>query len=119
MAEPTSTFVAMCIAVLKYLLPLLPGAVGSAIALKFLGDGLNWWQKGSSFAVGLSCAIYVSPIVINWFALTGEQTHSGIEFLVGLFALATCREVFKEINEADIIGTLKRRFLGAKNDPTN
>jgi hypothetical protein len=119
MAEPTSTLAAVWLGVTKYLLPLLPGAVGSAVALKFLGDGLNWWQKLSSFAAGLACAVYIAPVLIEWFAITGARTHSGIEFLVGLFALATAREVFKEINEADIIGTLKRRYLGAKNDSTN
>lgn len=119
MPEPTSTFAAMWLAIVKYLLPLLPGAVGSAIALKFLGEGLNWWQKLSSFAAGLACAVYIAPILIEWFAITGSRTHSGIEFLVGLFALATARELFKEINEADIIGTLKRRFLGVNNDPAS
>jgi hypothetical protein len=109
----------MWLAIVKYLLPLLPGAVGSAIALKFLGEGLNWWQKLSSFAAGLACAVYIAPILIEWFAITGSRTHSGIEFLVGLFALATARELFKEINEADIIGTLKRRFLGVNNDPAS
>jgi len=119
MPEPTSTFAAVWLAIVKYLLPLLPGAVGSAIALKFLGEGLNWWQKLSSFAAGLACAVYIAPILIEWFAITGSRTHSGIEFLVGLFALATARELFKEINEADIIGALKRRFLGVNNDPAS
>ena len=119
MPEPTSTFAAMWLAIVKFLVPLLPGAVGSAVSLKFLGDGLNWWQKLSSFAVGMTCVIYVAPVLIDWFAITGSRIHSGIDFLVGLFALATCRELFKEINDADIIGALKRRFLGEKNDPTN
>lgn len=119
MAEPTSTLVAMWLALVKCVVPLLPGAVGSAVALKFLGDGLNWWQKLSSFSAGLACAVYIAPVLIEWFAITGSRTHSGIEFLVGLFALAVAREVFKEINEADFIGALKRRYLGAKDDPTN
>lgn len=120
MPEPTSSALAAAwLAVTKYLLPALPGAMGSAVALKFLGDGLNWWQKLSSFAAGLTCAVYVAPFLIEWFAVSGSRTHSGIEFLVGLFGLATCREVFKEINEADIIGSLKRRYLGGSNDPAN
>ncbi|MFJ2989941.1 holin [Collimonas sp. NPDC087041] len=119
MPEPTSFAAGTWLAVTKFLLPLLPGAVGSAVALKFLGEGLSWWQKLSSFAAGLACAIYIAPVLIEWFAITGSRTHSGIEFLVGLFALATARELFKEINEADIIGALKRRYLGEKNDPAN
>jgi len=119
MPEPTSAAAAAWLAITKYLLPLLPGAMGSAVALKFLGEGLSWWQKLTSFGAGLACAIYIAPILIDWFCIAGSRTNSGIEFLVGLFALATCRELFKEINEADIIGSLKRRYLGAKNDPSN
>ncbi|MGB7195436.1 MAG: holin [Collimonas pratensis] len=119
MPEPTSVLAAFWLAITKYVLPLLPGAMGSAVALKFLGDGLNWWQKLSSFAAGLTCAIYIAPAVIEWFSITGSRSHSGIEFLVGLFGLATCRELFKEINEADLIGAFKQRFLGRRNDPAN
>ncbi len=49
----------------KHLLPLLTGAMGAVVALKFLGEGLNWWQKLSSFHAGLICAVYVAPVVID------------------------------------------------------
>lgn len=94
----------------KYILPLFPGAVGSALALKFLGEGINAWQKVTSFCVGLASAVYVGPLLIEWFSIAGAKTQSGLEFLIGLFALAVCRELFKEINEADIIGSFKRKF---------
>lgn len=94
----------------KYILPMFPGALGSALALKFLGEGISPWQKVTSFGVGLGSAMYVAPLLIEWFSITGAKTQSGLEFLIGLFALAVTRELFKEINEADIIGSFKRKF---------
>lgn len=86
--------------------------MGAVIALKFLGDGLNWWQKLTSFQAGLLCAVYVAPIVIGWFDVSGVRSSAGIEFLVGLFSLAISREIFSEINHADMIGAIKRRSFG-------
>jgi len=102
--------------IFKYLLPLLPGAMGAVVALKFLGEGLNWWQKLSSFSVGLLCAVYVAPIAIDWFDISGVRITAGVEFLVGLFSLAVSREIFNEINSADIIAAIKHRYLGEKHD---
>lgn len=112
MQEITNFFTSL----FKYVLPLLPGAMGAVVALKFLGDGLNWWQKLSSFSAGLLCAVYVAPVVIDWFDISGVRITAGIEFLVGLFSLAIVREIFNEINNADIIDAIKRRYLGAKHD---
>lgn len=94
----------------KFILPLFPGAVGAALALKFLGEGIGRWQKVTSFAVGLASAAYVAPILVEWLSITSAKTQSGLEFLIGLFALAVTRELFKEINEADIIGSIKRKY---------
>ncbi len=110
MPETTPVFSAL----LKHVLPLLPGAMGAAVALKFLGDGLNWWQKITSFHAGLICAVYVAPIVIDWLDISGVRISAGIEFLVGLFSLAISREMFNEINNADIINAIKRKYLGEK-----
>ncbi|WP_235922753.1 holin [Rugamonas aquatica] len=90
----------------------MPGAAGAALSLKFLGGELGVGQKITSFAVGFVCACYLAPAAIDLFSIQGGRVHAGIQFLVGLFALATCRELFVEINSADLIGSLKRRFLG-------
>lgn len=113
MAEPVSTFGAIVTAIIKYALAFLPGAAGAAVSLKFLGNGLSVSQKLVSFLTGFACAIFIAPALIEFFEIGGSRVHSGVEFLVGLFALATCRELFTEINSADIIGALKRRYLGA------
>ncbi|GGD00142.1 holin [Undibacterium terreum] len=105
-------FATIWLLISKYILPLLPGAMGAAVSLSFLGDGINRWQKLTSFAIGFFFAIYVAPMLLELMSLKGEHVTPGVEFLVGLFALATCRELFKELNNADIIGSLKRKFLG-------
>ena len=112
MQDNPNFFTSLC----KHLLPLLPGAMGAVVALKFLGEGLNWWQKLSSFLAGLVCAVYVAPVVIDWFDISGVRITAGIEFLVGLFSLAISREIFNEINNADLITAIKRRYLGDKHD---
>ena len=112
MAEPATTLAAILAALGKAALSYLPGAAGAAVSLKFLGAGLSRSQRLISFVAGFVCAIYVAPAVIELFNITGARVHSGIEFLVGLFGLAVCRELFAEINSADIIGALKRKYLG-------
>jgi hypothetical protein len=112
MAEPVSTGAALVGAIAKSVVAYLPGAAGAAVSLKFLGDGLTISQKLVSFAVGFACAVFIAPALVDFFHIGGERVHSGVQFLVGLFALATCRELFSEINSADLIGALKRRFLG-------
>lgn len=112
MTEPITTATALLATLAKTAIEYLPGAAGAALSLKFLGGELGFSQKLTSFAVGFTCAVYVVPAAIDLFGIQGERIHAGIQFLVGLFALATCRELFVEINNADLIGSLKRRFLG-------
>ncbi len=112
MAEPV--IVSVWAAVVKVVIPMLPGAMGAALALKFLGEELTAMQKITSFCVGFACAVYVAPIIIELVPVMSVHAQAGTEFLVGLFALATCRELFREINDADVIGTIKAKFFGPK-----
>ncbi|MDI3301599.1 MAG: holin [Burkholderia multivorans] len=111
MAEPTTSAVAAAGALLA---KLVPGAVGSLIALSFIGDGLTRKQKAFSFMSGAAVAYYGGPLAVSWFAITDSGAQQAIGFLVGLFGLAVTKELFKEINNADFIGALKRRFLGGQ-----
>lgn len=95
------------------LLPIFPGIVGAALALKFLGNEITRLQRFTSFIGGMACVVYIAPAVYEVFNITGFKTQNLIAFLTGLFGLAVCRELFKEINEADLIGTFKRLYLGA------
>lgn len=114
MAEPVSIVASIFTALGKWALTLLPGAAGAAVSLKFLGDGLTTSQKIVSFVAGFACAVFVAPAIIEFCGIAGARVHSGIEFLVGLFALAVVRELFTEINSADIIGALKRKYFGGE-----
>ncbi|HDR9288088.1 TPA: holin [Burkholderia multivorans] len=108
MAEPTTSTAAVGALLWK----LLPGAIGSLIALGFIGEGLTRKQKVVSFLSGAAVAYYVGPLVI-WIAhITDDSQKLGTGFLVGLFGLAITKELFKEINTADLIGAIKRRFFG-------
>ncbi|VVE82582.1 holin [Pandoraea sputorum] len=109
MAEPTSGAVAAAVAVV---VKVLPGAIGSLIALRFIGEGLTRKQKAMSFAAGAAMSYYLSPLVVMYFAITDAGAQQAFGFLMGLFGLALAKEVFKEINDADLIGALKRRLSG-------
>ncbi|MBU9660885.1 holin [Burkholderia multivorans] len=110
MAEPTTSTVAVGALLWK----LLPGAIGSMIALGFIGEGLTRKQKIVSFLSGVAVAHYGGPLIVACFTITDSGKQQAIGFLVGLFGLAITKELFKEINAADIIGALKRRFLGGQ-----
>ncbi|MDW9227086.1 putative membrane protein [Burkholderia cepacia] len=109
MAEPASSAIAAAGALL---VKIIPGAVGSLIALSFIGDGLTRKQKAVSFLSGAAVAYYGGPAAVSWFSITDGGAQQAIGFLVGLFGLAVTKELFKEINNADFIGALKRRIFG-------
>ncbi|RQR87627.1 MULTISPECIES: holin [unclassified Burkholderia] len=109
MAEPTTSALA---AVAALLAKIVPGAVGSLIALRFIGDGLTGRQKALSFVSGAAFSYYVGPWIVSQFAITDSGAQQAIGFLIGLFGLAITKELFKEINNADFLGALKRRIFG-------
>lgn len=97
-------------------IPWIPGALGSALALKFLGPGIGWLQRLISFCAGLVCSIYAAPAMAEYFEITGAHTVDAIKFATGLFGLAAVREGFKEINELKLLQTIRDKFFGAKHD---
>ncbi|CAB3972370.1 MULTISPECIES: holin [Burkholderia] len=111
MAEPTTSAIAAAGALLA---KIVPGAIGSLIALRFIGDGLTGRQKAMSFVTGAAFSYFIAPAIVVWCGITDSGAQQAIGFLVGLFGLAIAKELFKEINNADFIGALKRRFLGGQ-----
>ncbi|OXJ17383.1 holin [Burkholderia sp. HI2500] len=109
MAEPTTSVLAAAGALLA---KVIPGAVGSLIALRFIGDGLSGRQKAVSFVSGAAVSYFIGPLIVTWFGISDSGAQQAIGFLVGLFGLAVTKELFKEINNADFIGALKRRIFG-------
>lgn len=98
-------------AVKDVLLPLIPSMAGAIVSLNFLGKGLSMYHKVSSVAVGVACAVYVAPAVIAWFGVDGKDLHASLQFLIGLFALAIGREIFREI-ENGLVAKIRDKFLG-------
>lgn len=109
MAEPATSAVA---AIAALLAKIVPGAIGSLIALRFIGDGLSGRQKAVSFVSGAAVSYFIGPLIVGWFRITDSGAQQAIGFLIGLFGLAITKELFKEINNADFIGALKRRIFG-------
>ncbi len=100
-------------AVWHWLQELLPGLMGAAVSLNFLGAGMRICQRMASLAMGTACASYLAPGLVSWLALPGAPVQSALQFLVGLFALAIVREVFREI-DAGLLARLRERFLGGR-----
>jgi len=111
MSEPTSSAFEFWPAIRQYILPWLPGALGSAMALKFLGEGIGYFQRLTSFCSGMIVSAYISPAALEYWGVAGEHIPNAINFAVGLFALAIVREVFKGINEGNFLGRLWDRLL--------
>ena len=99
---------------LGILAKLIPGTLGSLSSLLFAGGDLGWKQKATSFFAGIAIAWFIAPLVIGLFGIKWNGAPESIGFVIGLFGVAFAREVFKEINDADFIGAIKRRFLGSR-----
>lgn len=95
------------------LLPLIPSFFGSLVSLQFVGKDLSITHKISSVCVGTLCAVYVAPVVISWLGVDGSELHASLQFLIGLFALAIGREIFREI-ESGLIARIRDKLLGGK-----
>lgn len=98
---------------LQCLHPLLPGLMGAAVSINFVGAGMPLLHRLISVGIGTTCASYLAPGMVAWFDLQGGAVHSALQFLVGLFALAIVREMFREL-DAGLLSKLRERFLGGE-----
>ena len=110
-AMNTNLWSAAVDAVKDVVLPIIPSLLGAVVSLQFLGRHLSWPHKISSVAVGVVCAAYVSPVLVDWLGVQGKELHASLEFLIALFALAVGREIFREI-ENGLLQKIRDRFLG-------
>ncbi len=107
MKEHTGIFSQIVSALAQY----LPSFIGAVISLQFLGKGLSIYHRISSVAVGVACAVYLAPALILWLGVSGTAMSESLEFLIGLFAVAIGREIFREI-EGGLIHRVRDKFLG-------
>jgi hypothetical protein len=92
-------------------MPLIPATLGALVSLQFVGRDLSFRHQVSSVFVSVVCAVYLAPVLVSWASIEGEQLHQSVEFLIGLFAIAIGREVFREI-EGGLVTRIRKRFLG-------
>ena len=69
-------------AVKEVVLPVIPSLLGAVVSLQFLGRGLSMAHKLSSVGVGVVCAAYVSPVLVDWLGVQGKELHASLEFLI-------------------------------------
>jgi hypothetical protein len=102
----------------KIFLPWLPGTIGSLIALRFLGASMTNLQRVACFLIGLVCMHYAGNAIIEASNIVIPAFCDAIKFACGLFGFAVVRETFKEIEQANILQTIRDklvdRFLGKK-----
>ena len=85
---------------------LIAGGFGAFISLRFF-DGLNLWQRWSTFIGGWAMAAWWSETTAYWF----EQQRPGAEvafaLLIGLFGMAISASMMKVVKDTDWIEVVK------------
>ena len=103
MTEPTTA------PILKLLGALLPGAVGSAIALLFNTADASSIDRLIAFASGVALAHYGGGALAHWYGVDGVLAEA-LRVAVGLWGLAIVANVMAEIPA--LIAAARRRIIG-------
>lgn len=94
----------------KFIVPWLPGALGSAIAIWFMSKGLNLLQITVNFVIGLIILIYTAPWLIEALNAGSESAQDAIKLGTGMFGYTLAKETFKDIPNLKIISTIKDKI---------
>ena len=105
MSEPITSLGAA----VKLLVALIPGAFGSAIALRLNTIPLKPLDRLFSFACGVALAHYVGGAVSEYFELK-DILESTSKLVVGIFGLNLCAAITAQI--PTIIESARKRVLG-------
>lgn len=103
MTEPTTMTLA------KFIVGLLPGAVGAAIALRFNTANASVLDRLLAFLAGAALAHYAGSALAQWYGLDGFMADA-TKVAVGLFGLALVANVMAEIPA--LIAFARRRLFG-------
>jgi hypothetical protein len=103
MTEPTTA------PILKLLGALLPGAVGSAIALRFNTADASSRDRALAFFAGVALGHYGGSALAHLYGLDGPMADA-LRVAIGLFGLALVANVMAEIPA--LIAAARRRYLG-------
>lgn len=88
---------------------MIGGFFGAMVSLKFI-EGLNIWQRGTTVFAGTFASAYVTPIVVEWLAISAKM-EGGAAFLIGLFGMSMAGAVMKAIPE--VVEAARKKWLGS------
>lgn len=83
----------------KFVMPWLPGILGSALAWWFLYKGMAFIERSINFAAGVIFMIYFTPVVIELCHITSDSLQDVIKLGLGMSGATIAREAFKKIPE--------------------
>ena len=86
------------------------GAIAAFVSLRFF-EGLNAWERWTTFLGGWAMAAYLSEPLTVYLELP-EKVDVGLSLAIGLFGMSIAAAVVKVVRETDWIGMLKRKTGG-------
>lgn len=93
---------------------LVPGILGSIVALRALPSDATLGQRLTSFVGGVSAAVYVAPALVTWTGASGDEVVYATIFLVGTFGMVVVGEVttaIRDLQLAPIMRDTMRRIF--------
>lgn len=93
----------------------VPGVLGSAVALRWAPGDATFGQRLTAFAGGIAAAYYVAPALYEWTGMSARNLEGALSFLVGTFAMVVIGEVtsaMRELQLASIARDAIRKLLG-------
>lgn len=93
---------------------IVPGVVGSIVALRGLPPDSTWLQRVTAVGGGAAAAWYLAPAINDWAGIASKNIEGALSFLVGAFAMVVIGEVHSAIREMQLAAIARdalRRLL--------
>jgi hypothetical protein len=88
--------------------PVIAGFIGSIVSLKWVPEAVTTRAKVWTVLTAFSCAVFLPPMLWEWFGITKEGTQVGVSFVVGLFGMSVAGKLYAAIMETSFF----KRKLG-------
>ena len=93
---------------------LIPGVIGSIVALRGLPPDSTLLQRATAVGGGVAAAFYLAPAIHEWTGMASRNFEGALSFLVGAFSMVVIGEITSTIRElqlAVIARDTLRKFL--------
>lgn len=93
---------------------LIPGVVGSIVALRGLPPDSTWGQRATAVGGGVAAAYYLAPALYEWTGMASRNFEGALAFLVGAFSMVVIGEITSTIRELQLAAIARdalRKFL--------